>query len=57
MELVQWRDKEVGNVLAFFRTSLAELLYPPAWSKGIAVGVDVDLLMEATSRFPVIILQ
>lgn len=44
---------EVGCVLAFFQTTLAELLYPPTSNKCVSLGLDVDLLMEATDRFPV----
>lgn len=53
VELIQWINCDTGNVLATFKTNLSELLYPPTWNKGCAIGVDVDLLMDATRKFPV----
>lgn len=53
MELIQWEDCSNGNVLATFKTTLNDLLYPFPCYKGVVAGVDVDLLMEATRIFPV----
>lgn len=51
-ELIQWKNCEVGNVLATFQTSLCDVLYPRT-AQGAIAGVDVDLLMEPSKRFPV----
>lgn len=51
-ELIQWQDCETGNVLASFKTTLSELLYPTS-IKGSVPGIDIDLLMEPEKHFPV----
>lgn len=52
MELIQWQNCELGNVLASFQTNLNELLYPST-KQGSVPGVDIDLLMEPARNFPV----
>ncbi|XP_046423959.1 uncharacterized protein LOC124181427 isoform X1 [Neodiprion fabricii] len=52
-ELIQWSKPDSrGVILATFETNLVDLLYPAPCSKGLLVGVDVDLLMEPTKYFP-----
>ncbi|XP_063920451.1 uncharacterized protein LOC135135345 isoform X2 [Zophobas morio] len=51
IELVQWQNCEIGNILASFQTTLDELLYPSTVSGSIA-GVDLDLLMDPSKTFP-----
>ncbi|XP_072397871.1 uncharacterized protein [Diabrotica undecimpunctata] len=50
-ELIQWKSCDEGRVLATFRTTLDELLYPSSFRNSI-MGVNVDLLMEPTEIFP-----
>lgn len=52
VELIQWTDQEIGNVLATFITTLNEALFP-AKIEGVYAGIDVDLLMEPAPAFPV----
>lgn len=51
-ELIQWQNCEFGNVLASFKTTLTELLYPNI-KDGAVPGVEIDLLMEPAKTFPV----
>nr|CAD7258669.1 unnamed protein product [Timema shepardi] len=51
-ELVQWPDANADIVLASFETTLLELLYPSPCDKGLISGVDVDLLMEPSPKYP-----
>lgn len=54
MELIQLQhhgDNPV--VIAHFRTKLSSLLFPSLLNKGIAVGADLNLLMEPTKKFTV----
>lgn len=51
-ELIQWQNCEFGNVLASFKTTLSELLYPNT-KEGVIPGVEIDLLMEPSKTFPV----
>lgn len=54
IQLLQWQVHGCRCVLlAAFCSPLSELLYPQQGSRGLISGVDVDLLMEATSCFPV----
>lgn len=56
LDLIQWcTDSLKTIVLASFKGSLAEVLYPSPLDKGLVAGVDVDLLMETTKYFPGII--
>ncbi|KAK9732303.1 Spermatogenesis-assoc protein 6 [Popillia japonica] len=54
VELIQWQNCEIGNVLASFQTNLSELLYPST-KEGSVPGVDIDLLMEPARNFPGVI--
>jgi hypothetical protein len=51
-ELIQYSGDCV-TILASFKTTVFELLYPSPCMKGLIAGVDVDLLMEPTRWFPV----
>lgn len=43
----------MGLVLATFEASVLEVLYPSPGDKDIIAGLDVDLLMDPTTSFPV----
>ncbi|XP_057653396.1 spermatogenesis-associated protein 6 [Diorhabda carinulata] len=51
VELIQWKSCDEGRVLATFRTTLDELLYPTSFRNSI-MGVNIDLLMESSEIFP-----
>lgn len=51
VELIQWKSCDEGRVLATFRTTLDELLYPTSFRNSI-MGVSIDLLMEPSDIFP-----
>ncbi|XP_060531832.1 spermatogenesis-associated protein 6 [Cylas formicarius] len=50
-ELVQWKTCNEGYILAFFYTTLDDLLYPSAF-RTYTSGTNLDLLMEPTKLFP-----
>lgn len=52
-ELVQVTSQSNLLVLATFRTSVADLLYPIEDEIGVCIQRPVSLLMDATDRFPV----
>lgn len=52
IELIQWTNCDIGNVLATFITTLSDALFP-AKIEGVYAGIDVDLLMEPSDSFPV----
>ncbi|XP_049824043.1 spermatogenesis-associated protein 6 isoform X2 [Aethina tumida] len=51
VEFIQWQTPDDGCVLATFRTTLDELLYPTS-KFGQYGGVDMELLMDTTKLFP-----
>lgn len=56
LDLTQWCiDGLKTIVLASFKGSLSDVLYPSPLDKSLMAGVDVDLLMETTKCFPGII--
>jgi hypothetical protein len=55
-ELIQWSPTLNKNIcLATFEANLVDVLYPVPCFKGLLAGVDVDLLMQPTKFFPVMI--
>ncbi|XP_030751965.1 uncharacterized protein LOC115879331 [Sitophilus oryzae] len=52
VEMIQWKNCDEGVVLANYKTSLDELLYPSSFRKTELTGNNVDVLMEPTKLFP-----
>lgn len=50
-ELIHWKSRDEGCVLATFQTTLDDLLYPTSF-RGTVAGKETDLLMVPTSLFP-----